>query len=142
LFAKDKTYHGSLNTLHKELLAKNPQYDVNEVFELDKDLLTFIKGLKEMYILGLFTSELIQEVPAIRNELAGVFEHVFSAKKIGLQKDTPQAYIYLVKALGVQPQEIAFIDDSEQNIQAAQEAGLMAILFQDPIKLKPQLLSL
>lgn len=86
LFSKEENYVGSLNKRHLELLAQNPNYDFDQYFKLDNDLLDFLKTLKNKYQIALYTSESIQDTPAIKSELEEVFHPIFSALGIGHKK--------------------------------------------------------
>jgi HAD superfamily hydrolase (TIGR01509 family) len=136
LFTKDKSYTGKLNDLHKNLLAQNPSYDFHQYFELDEQLLNFFSSLKGRLQFALFTSESIQESPAIKPRLAEVFDVVFSSKEIGFNKDDGKAYGFIAEKLSVSPDQILFIDDSQKNIDAAKNAGLAVWRYSDFESLK------
>lgn len=129
LFAKDKGYVGGLNGLNNQLKVDNPNYDFNDYFELDHEILERLLQLKTNYQISLFTSETIQEEPAIRDELRALFSPIFSALDVGFAKTNPQAYEVIAKKLGVSPEEIAFFDDNPTNITAAQQAGMNAFVY-------------
>lgn len=129
LFPKDRSYHDSLNLLHKTL-KQNQSYNPLDYFEINKELLEFLKsktGLGKFYIL---TSESIQDDPAFTDDLA-IFKNIFSGQKLGLLKTDPEIYNKVSVLIGVEPSEITFIDDSEKNIEAAKLAGLNTILYED-----------
>lgn len=46
----------------------------------------------------------------------------------GIAKPDPRIYELICKRLGVQPEEMLFLDDNEQNIAAAEALGIHAIL--------------
>ena len=46
-------------------------------------------------------------------------------------KPNPEIYRYTLQGLGVDPAEALFLDDREDNVRAAQELGIHAILFQN-----------
>lgn len=55
--------------------------------------------------------------------------------RIGLVKPEPAAFEWCIKALGVEPAEILFVDDREENVRAARACGMQAHLFTDPATL-------
>ena len=57
----------------------------------------------------------------------------------GVRKPDPQAYLGAVEALGVEPADCLFIDDRPQNIQAAVDVGLDAILMCGASELRGEL---
>lgn len=126
LFPKDDSYLGSLNALHKELSAHG-NYNFWEYFRVNQDLLAFYKTINEHTTLFMFTSEFIQEHPALQPILEGLFSRTFSGARLGLKKTNPQSYITISQEIGLNPEEIIYIDDNQINIDTAQKAGLAVI---------------
>lgn len=126
----DDNYHGSLNDLHKELLARG-DYEFWKYFRLNQDLLAFYKILNEHIDIYVFTTEFIQEHPALQSELAEVFKQTFSGARLGLNKLDPQSYSFIAKEIGFQPNEILYIDDKRANLDAAKEAGMVVIRYEN-----------
>jgi putative hydrolase of the HAD superfamily len=67
------------------------------------------------------------------------FDQCFFADEIGVAKPDPKSYQILLKQLDLSAQDVVFIDDSPDNIQAAQELGIDAILFQSASQLQQEL---
>jgi HAD superfamily hydrolase (TIGR01509 family) len=127
LFPVDKTYQGGLNPLNNRLLAEDPDYDFWQYFKLNKELLEYYKSLDlPVYI---FTSETIQNHPAVKDMLSGFFKGVISAKNLGAQKTDSAAYSSIAKELEVQAEDLLYIDDKQENIDAAQSAGCKTVLY-------------
>lgn len=126
---KDTTYTGSLNALHDELL-KSGDYDFWQYFELNKELLKFYIKLKEKIKLYIFTSKYIQEYPPLKEKLVRVFDRILSASRLDIKKSNPESYKQIAKEINLEPDEILYIDDNDENIKAAQEAGLTTIHYQ------------
>lgn len=127
IFPKDNSFHSGLNALNNKLLESDPGYDFWKFFRLNNELIKYYKSLGiPVYI---FTSETIQEHPALKDFLKDAFDGIFSAKKLGLNKKDSASYKHLAKLLGHKPSEIIYIDDNHDNFAAAREAGCIAILF-------------
>lgn len=56
------------------------------------------------------------------------FTHCFYSFEIGLRKPDLPCYQWVLNHAGIRPEETIFIDDSPQNIKAAAEVGIHAIL--------------
>ena len=138
LFPKDETYGGELNLLHRQLSSK-PGYDFSKHFYLNEETIKYLESLKGKAGLYIFTSGKIQNAPEIRPKLDSIFNKIYSAEEIGLGKKNPESYKSVVKDLKVKPSEILFIDDMEGNVEAAKQAGLNAVVFQNLDKLKKDL---
>ena len=122
LHPTDKTYSGSLNNLHRVLRTKQSYYLFN-YFELNEELLEFLKTLKGEYQLCIFTTDIIQNDPLIREKIDPIFSKIYSAAELGITKKVKESYDFLANDIGVKPEEILFIDDTESNIIPVKEAG-------------------
>ena len=127
LFSKDKNYIGKLNDLHKKNLETG-DYDFWKYFEFNQQLFEYYEALSSKYELFIFTSEYIQNYPPIRQILDTIFRKIFIAHEMGMKKDNFLAYQKLSELLDCNPDEIIYIDDSKANVDAANKAGINAIL--------------
>ena len=125
----DKNYAGGLNLLHKELSAKG-DYDFCKFFQLNQDLLAFYKTIGGQINVFVFTSEYVQEHPALQPKMEGIFKGVFSAARLGLKKTKSETYKIIADKIDLKPEEILYIDDKQANLDAAKEAGLAVILYE------------
>jgi HAD superfamily hydrolase (TIGR01509 family) len=124
LFPINKDYRGSLNELHKKHV-KEKDYSVFHLFQLNTDLLQQIEKIAYKTRVYILSSETIQESPEFQIYLHQ-FKKIYSASEIGFSKKDSQLYKYILNDLHRKPDEVLFIDDSEENISAAQDAGLEA----------------
>jgi HAD superfamily hydrolase (TIGR01509 family) len=56
---------------------------------------------------------------------------VIDSSKVGLQKPDPKIFALAMERAGVKPEEILFVENSDENIQAAKAAGWQTFLY-DP----------
>ena len=61
------------------------------------------------------------------SEILAHFETVFISSDIGLRKPDAEAFHFVADAIGAEPGQIAFYDDSIENIDGARNAGLDAV---------------
>lgn len=66
-----------------------------------------------------------------RAEWVGLFERVFISAELGTTKPDPAIFATVTAELDVAPGEIAFIDDREPNVTAAEHFGWQAHLWVD-----------
>jgi HAD superfamily hydrolase (TIGR01509 family) len=138
IFPRDNTYFGLLNDLYKkEILEGKSQF--LDRFKFNEELLKYLHALKGKYGLSIYTTDIIQYDPAARTQLEPLFENIFAANELKLNKKEPNDYLVIAEKLKCEPQEILFIDDGEQNIKAAQKAGLQTLQFTSNEKLFEQL---
>lgn len=55
------------------------------------------------------------------------FDEVFYSCDLGAMKPDPAYFVTILDTLGLPPQEVGFIDDSEANVVAAQRLGITAV---------------
>ena len=67
------------------------------------------------------------------------FTHVVISGEAGLVKPDPKIFHLLLQAINRDPEDCIFIDDTQENIQIAQELGFEGILFSSPLQLRDQL---
>ena len=61
------------------------------------------------------------------------FKKIFSSKKMNLLKNNPEVYKNVLQ--NIEEGEIYFIDDSIQNIRAAESVGIKCILYKSDLQL-------
>ncbi|MCX5380135.1 HAD family phosphatase [Streptomyces sp. NBC_00091] len=59
--------------------------------------------------------------------------------RIGLAKPAPGAYEWCLRALGAAPGEVLFVDDRQENVDAARALGIRGHLFTSPAALREAL---
>lgn len=125
---KQISYSGKLNDLYRQIIS-NKNYSIFNYFYLNQELLDFLKLLKDKYTLAIFTTDIIQNDPAIKSTLDTIFSHTFVANDLGISKKDPKGYLIIADKLNMKAEEILFIDDLSQNIEAAKKSGLQTIQF-------------
>ncbi len=68
------------------------------------------------------------------------FEPCLLSCEIGLEKPNPKVYELLLKTMDLAAPDVIFIDDKEENVNAAKEIGIDAILFKSEPQLKGELI--
>ena len=66
-----------------------------------------------------------------RYHFSEIVERVIYSHEEGVAKPDPRSYANACALLGVQPDEMIFLDDVEGNVAAASEYGIHAILYRD-----------
>lgn len=59
----------------------------------------------------------------------GRFDHAVWSHELKLRKPEPAIYAAAAKGLNVPPNEILFLDDKQENIQAAEDFGMQGLLY-------------
>jgi epoxide hydrolase-like predicted phosphatase len=61
----------------------------------------------------------------------GVIDVYCDSSEVGMRKPEPQIYQRLLELLDLPAEAVVFLDDFEENVAAAREAGIAAIRFED-----------
>ena len=112
-------------------ISQTPSFDFLANFKLNEEALIYLSNLKYKYKLFIFTSETIQNAPEIKDKIEAVFDKIYSAEQMMLDKTDPEAYRKLSNAMGFEEQEILFVDDSPVNVRAAGDAGMVTFQYKD-----------
>lgn len=111
-----------------ELLAKDNVYN-DEKFLFFDDVEPSLINLKEKYLLGVVSDTWPSlERVFINKGLRKYFSTFIMSSVYGSYKAEKILFKIAVEELGVKPQETIFVDDSESNLIAAEEFGMVPIL--------------
>lgn len=91
---------------------------------LDVETVAVARAVKGRYRLGLLTNGTDETRFELETTgLLDVFDHVFVSAELELAKPDPAVFERVSDALQVEPGEIAFVDDTLENVMAAHQAG-------------------
>jgi HAD superfamily hydrolase (TIGR01509 family) len=108
--------------------------------EANPATLDLVDRLAGRYRLAVVTNN-IAELAGRWREAVSVdrFELVIDSSEVGLRKPEPAIYALLLERLGLDGEQVVFVDDSPENVAGAAEAGLHAVLFTDAAALEARL---
>jgi putative hydrolase of the HAD superfamily len=69
------------------------------------------------------------------------FDVLVWSYQLGIAKPNPAIYRHTLDKLGVQPEETLFIDDKQENVEAAQALGIQALLYLSVNQLRADLIA-
>ncbi len=55
------------------------------------------------------------------------FRDIYSSSALGVRKPEPEAFRLVAERMGTAPESILFFDDTQENVDGAQAAGLQAV---------------
>ncbi len=106
---------------------------IEEVFlgeRLNDELVRYIRGLKPRVRVAALTNTWSFGRDLIaRRGISDLFDLVVSSAEEGVKKPYPRIYEITCEQLGVAPAEAVFVDDTAENVEAAQALGMRGILF-------------
>lgn len=101
--------------------------------ELDSELAGYAGRLRPRVGTGILSNSLAgaREQEQSRYGFAQLVDVVLYSDEIGLAKPDPRAYQLLCAELNVEPAELAFLDNRQPNVDAAERMGIHAIRHHD-----------
>ena len=72
-------------------------------------------------------------------DLGATFRRIYISQELKLLKPDPAIFDYVVRDIGLPPEEVLFVDDSPRNVAAALDAGLSAIHYEPGTDLRSTL---
>lgn len=97
----------------------------------NEELIERVPALKEHYKIGLLSnmgSGTISDVFSAE-ETKRLFDEIILSSDVGLTKPSEGIFEVTLARLGMQPEEVIFIDDRPMNTDAAEHLGIKTILF-------------
>jgi len=131
--------HVSKFDLRLEGLSQDVLWDdVFEISTYDKELIEFVRGIKGKFRVGILTNCDKESKIQILEELGDnhPFDFVFSSSDFGVAKPNPAIFEKLLERIGAKANQCVFFDDAIANVEAAQDVGVHAFLFEDLDHLK------
>ncbi|MCF7833892.1 MAG: HAD-IA family hydrolase [Candidatus Pacebacteria bacterium] len=109
---------------------------------LNLELVKIIKDLKKNnYKIGLVSNY----SKSLRNKLSEqdiyhLFDEIIISEEVGYQKPQPEIFDIISKKLGVNNNEMIFVDDTERSLEGAENIGYVPILYRNNNQLLEDLL--
>ena len=118
-------------------MIKAVVFDYNEVINrrlrLQPELLDLAKQLRKDGIKTAILSNIIMPLAwfiKLRGKMAD-FEPIVFAYEIGASKPDTKSYEFIIKKLGLKPQECLFVDNRAENIAGAEAVGMHVVMDHD-----------
>lgn len=67
------------------------------------------------------------------HNLRALFQSVFFARELGVEKRAPEGFCIVARLLGIKPEDCLFFDDSPVSCRGAKAAGMQVVGCKDPL---------
>jgi glucose-1-phosphatase len=120
------------------------QVDDEQIKEIFLDIFSeptinpeLFRKLKEKYPLYLLSNTNMLHFEHLKEKYTFLdwFDEVFLSYNLVCLKPSKEIYDKVIKAIGLPPKSLLFIDDLKENVEAAREAGMQAVIFKNEEKL-------
>jgi epoxide hydrolase-like predicted phosphatase len=97
------------------------------------ELIEYARRLRPRYRTGILSNSFVgaREREQAAYGFEDLVDELVYSHECGLRKPDPRSYALVCARLGVEPDRVAFLDDSELNVEGARQAGLHAVLYRD-----------
>ena len=102
----------------------------------DRRMLNLIKSLNSNVTLAILSNnwmaleETIRGLDGTKYEYLSLFgEHVYLSHRIGYKKPDKEAFQVVLDHIGIEPQNVLFVDDKERNTLIAEEMGMKGYIY-------------
>lgn len=104
---------------------------VIDTFPIDKRMVDVIKKTKENYTTVLFSNQIKDWLEKVieDNKLKDLFNYLVNSYNVGAKKPDQKIFLEALRRTSSKPEEVLFIDDALENIEAAKQMGINAIQF-------------
>lgn len=131
--------HFKLHLGDEELMGLYNKEDDQQLAQVN-ELLGLVKEWSKTHQLVLLSNQINDRTQYLRQTHDfSSFHHVFFSSEIGLSKPDPKVFEFVLNAIGAKPQDCIFIDDAQENLDAASMLGIRGIHFQSIEQLKGEL---
>jgi len=102
---------------------------------MDMELITWLDRIRPNYKTALLSNAWPEARVTVRQNYPGslnVFDLVIYSAEVQLAKPDERIYWLVCQRLGVQPEEVVFVDDVVENIEGARKIGMQGVRFLNP----------
>ena len=100
---------------------------------LNSELAGYFGGLRPRYRTALLSNSFVgaRKREQERYGFGDITDLIVYSHEVGMSKPDPRIYHLTCDRLGVRPEQMIFLDDQAELVEAALDAGIRAILFED-----------
>jgi putative hydrolase of the HAD superfamily len=114
-----------------EIQAVREEFFAGDV--IDRNLLDFLRGLRETLKVGLISNAWSGLRPwIVSHKFEDAFDVMVISAEVGIMKPDPRIFQFALEQLDVAPAEAVFVDDFIENVEGARAFGMQAIHFTKP----------
>ena len=114
-----------------EIQAVREEFFAGDV--IDRNLLDFLRGLRETLKVGLISNAWSGLRPwIVSHKFEDAFDIMVISAEVGIMKPDPRIFQYALEQLDVAPAEAVFVDDFIENVEGTRAFGMHAIHFTTP----------
>ncbi len=112
----------------QDIVNKHLEIYQKIISNLNEGVISIIKRLKKKYLIVCLVNAELDVIPlAKKGGLYDYFNRTYISTELGMKKPDAEIYLTVLKDLGLTPKEVIFIDDKEENVNAAKRMSINGI---------------
>jgi HAD superfamily hydrolase (TIGR01509 family) len=118
--------------------------EINRGATINEHVIGLIQELRGTYDIGLLTNASAAFIAPLLadHDLTALFDHVVVSGEVGYAKPDAEIFEVALERMGVVASEVVFIDDNQDNVDAAVALGITGLLFSGVTQLRQDLAQL
>lgn len=132
-FARPGTPPSAIDTAWNAMLIDIPAENLHVLWNFRKHYRTFLLSNTNAMHTPIYSAMFLEKSG---KPMEAFFEGIFLSHKLGMRKPDLEIFEYVLKINGLNPAETLFIDDAQENIQAAASLGIQTIHLVPPVNLQ------
>lgn len=140
IYSKIIKKFGLKNLDPKEIVDKHLKIFQRIIENLNEEVLSLVKKLRENYSVVCLVNAELDVVPLVRKRgVYDYFKHAYISTELRMEKPNKEIYSAVLNDLNCEAEEAIFIDDKEDNVNSAKGVGINSILYKNFRQLKKDL---
>jgi epoxide hydrolase-like predicted phosphatase len=129
-------YKARLAAALRQSIARADEFMADMSGELDTELFAYVASLRPRYTTAILSNAIggARRENQARYGFEQLVDVIIYSCEVGLAKPDPRVYRLLCDRLAVSPGELVFLDDRPENVKAACELGIHALLHETTVQ--------
>lgn len=121
-------------------LTNQWEVEYSQLIKVDGRMLNLIDALRKNYKIVILTNTIDSHYNQfMKTEIPSHVDEIIASYRVRLRKPFKEIYLQTLKKLGTTSDEVVFIDNKVENVEAARKLGMKGIVFKSPDQLRLRL---
>jgi len=113
---------------NQDVLDKHLEIFQEKINDLNEEIISLLKKLRENYLVICLVNTELDVVPLVKKRgVYDYFKHAYISTQMGMEKPDAEIYQTVLNEIKCKPEEVIFIDDKKENVDAAKRLGIIGI---------------
>ena len=130
-----------IKKINRQVNIEDVKNIYHKFYDKDEEMHKFVKKIAKKYEVALLSNfgDAYFEFDKKWQNKKTFGDKIFVSAYLGMKKPDKKIFKHVLNNLNVKPKEAIFIDDREENIEAAKKVGMVGVVFENVNNLKQEL---